>query len=520
MAKLPSNSRTPFTRPEAGVLWVLWLTYGSFYFCRANISAAVPGIQDEFDFDKAQTGLILGGLKLAYGFGQLINGQLAEKISPRKLLTVGMLISALLNVVIGFWGALYFLIFIWACNGYFQALGWTPCMRVAGNWFPVEKRGRAIGIIGTGYQATAALTFVVAGFSAQWFGWRGAFYIPAILFGLSCIHMLVFLKEKPPNTADPTQAQFRPASGGTIGHNILVTLTNPWLWFLALSLGLLNACRYGFLDWGLDHLIDTQGGGIGNSAIKYAVLPLGGIAGALLSGWVTDRWFGGRAAPAIMCLLLALGVLTLIYSKVVVPGGQGYDLRLISEAQQPENLPDEGEALVIISQSEGTLHFRVFDEAGSMVANTGEAEISSSQEQTLKRLKKLLGKTFPTEISERNSTDIIGKATSLVGHTQGSVVLPIILLALIGFCIFGPQVLLVGTAPMDLARGGAIAAAVGFVNFLGYMGAFSGDYVTGHIVDDHGWQAGLKFWAGCAFAAAIISAFLWNRRSGERETTT
>ncbi len=58
-----------------------------------------------------------------------------------------------------------------------------------------------------------------------------------------------------------------------------------------------------------------------------------------------------------------------------------------------------------------------------------------------------------------------------------------LLLLLIGFCIFGPQVLLVGTAPADLARRGTAAAAAGFVNFMGYMGAFAGDLVTGYLVD-------------------------------------
>jgi len=424
----PHNEpRSKFDRPECGVLWVLWLTYGSFYFCRTNISAAIPGIELEFGYTKTQIGLVLGSLKLAYGIGQLINGQLAEKISARKLLTIGMLGSAGLNVLFGMGAALYFLIFVWACNGYFQALGWTPTMRVAANWFPVEKRGRAVGVIGTGYQVTAALTYVIAGFSVQWLGWRGAFYVPAAVFAICCLHMLIFLKEAPgdPSTGHDSNAPPSPeriGNGKSVWENILLTISNPWLWFLAVSLGLLNACRYGFLDWGLAHLIETQGGSIGKSALKYAVLPVGGIAGAFLSGWVTDRCFGGRAAPAIVVLLLSLGVLTLIYSKVVVAGG--------------------------------------------------------------------------------------------------SVVLPVVLLVLIGFCIYGPQVLLVGTAPMDLARGGAAAAAVGFVNFMGYMGAFSGDSVTGRIVDSHGWQTGLQFWAACAFGAAIISAFLWNRRDGETITST
>ena len=139
--------------------------------------------------------------------------------------------------------------------------------------------------------------------------------------------MLIFLKESPdgadaaaPGTGSDVPKAAPRATTGTVSRNIWLTLTNPLLWFLAVSLGLLNACRYGFLDWGLTHLIETQGGSIGKTALKYMVLPLGGIAGAFLSGWATDRWFGGRAAPAIVILLLSLGVLTLIYSKVVVAG--------------------------------------------------------------------------------------------------------------------------------------------------------------------------------------------------------
>ncbi|MES2697781.1 MAG: hypothetical protein V4773_30240, partial [Verrucomicrobiota bacterium] len=84
------------------------------------------------------------------------------------------------------------------------------------------------------------------------------------------------------------------------------------------------------------------------------------------------------------------------------------------------------------------------------------------------------------------------------------------ILFLIGFCIFGPQVLLVGTLPVDLARKGTAAAAAGFVNFMGYMGAAAGDKVTGHVAEDYGWQFAVRFWAGCAFAGALVIAALWN----------
>jgi MFS transporter, OPA family, glycerol-3-phosphate transporter len=400
------------------VVWVLWLTYGTFYFCRVNVSAAVPGMQEELGFSKTQIGLILGALKLAYGIGQFVNGQLAERVSPRRLLAVGMLGSAVLSMVFGFGAGLYFLLFVWACNGYAQSLGWPPTMRVAANWFPPQQRGRAIGTIGTGYQLMGALAIVLAGWAAQHFGWRAAMFLPPVILAAAGVFMLFCLREAPADGAgratasSGSPAQPPPASRSGLLANVRDTLSNPALWLLALALCLLDACRYGFIDWGLTHLKEVQKTGVDTAALKMAVLPLGGIAGAYLAGWASDRYFASRRAPVICILLVLLGLLTLIYDAVV--------------------------------------------------------------------------------------------RTSFAGT--------VVLLALIGFVIFGPQVLLVGTAPVDLARRGTAAAAAGFVNFMGYMGAFMGDQVTGHMVDRFGWQKAVFMWAGWAFGAARLVAILWNAK--------
>ncbi len=406
-----------FPPREQSIIWVLWVTYGAFYFCRQNISAAVPGLQEDLGYTKDQIGLILASLKIAYALGQLINGQLAERWSPRVLLAIGMLGSAALNVVFGFSTGLYFLLFIWAANGYCQALGWTPCMRVAANWIPVSRRGRAIGLLGTSYQLSAALTFVIAGQCVDYFGWRGAFYVPAALLASAAVFMLIFLRESPEDQSGRTDV--RATAGGSWTENLSATLTNPQLWFLAVALMLLDACRYGYTDWGLAHLKEVQGSTVGPNALKYAVLPLGGIAGALVGGWATDRFFSGRRAPVICGFLVLLGVLTLMYDWM------------------------------------------------SRTSSTGT----------------------------------------------------VVLLVLIGFAIFGPQVLLVGTAPADLARRGTAAAAAGFVNFMGYIGAATGDTVTGYVVQHHGWRTATHWWAGWAFTAAAVAACLWNAKAKETHET-
>jgi sugar phosphate permease len=269
----------------------------------------------------------------------------------------------------------------------------------------------------------AAVTYVIAGWSAEKYGWRGALFLPAALLAVSALHMLVLLRETPPESDKP-DAQARDDTSSLArasGMSVLrMTLANPALWVLAFGLFFLDACRYGFQDWGLTHLKEVQETGVGLAALKYAVLPCGGIAGAYLTGWATDRLFGGRRIPILCVLLVLLGCLSLLYEEMA--------------------------------------------------------------------------------------------RTSLAGT--------IALLVLIGFTIFGPQVLLVGTAPADFAHRGTAAAAAGFVNSMGYLGAFTGDQMTGYLVQNYDWRSAILFWSGCAFAAATVTALLWRARPQSRDVVT
>ena len=84
------------------ILITSWVTYASFYLCRVNMSIAIPGIMDEFDLTKTVMGGILSALLAMYAIGQFINGQLGDKIGPRKLVTIGVLASAILNFLFPF----------------------------------------------------------------------------------------------------------------------------------------------------------------------------------------------------------------------------------------------------------------------------------------------------------------------------------------------------------------------------------------------------------------------------------
>ena len=79
-------------------LLTVWITYGTFYLCRVNMSIAVPGIMDEFNCSKTAMGGVMTALLIAYAAGQFINGQLGDKFGARKLITPSMMVSALLFI--------------------------------------------------------------------------------------------------------------------------------------------------------------------------------------------------------------------------------------------------------------------------------------------------------------------------------------------------------------------------------------------------------------------------------------
>jgi MFS transporter, OPA family, glycerol-3-phosphate transporter len=438
----------PLAKARRRTLLVLWTTYASFYFCRSNIGPAVTSIRHALALSAVEMGFVLGAVKLGYATGQLVNGQLTERFGARRILGIGMVgsamatllfaaapwlagapvvgglasaflaIAALLGLKSSAGAVLGVMIGLAFANGWFQAGGWPPCVKVAGHWFPLAHRGRTMGILGTSYTIGSALAIFAVGWllTATGGGWRVAFVVPPLILLASFGVMAARLREYPPAAEVPAGSQpAAPPVRLRLSEALAATLGNPRIWILAIGLFGVDAVRYGFLDWAPGHLAEVQHTGPLAAALKTAVFPLAGTAGALSSGWITDRFFQSRRAPVCAILLSAVGALTLVYRVVVGVGAA------------------------------------------------------------------------PT----------------------------VVVLAMVGFCLYASHILLVGTAAQDFARRGATAAAAGFVDFMGHVGAFSGDVVTGWALRNYGWGGSILWWASAGLVAAGLVATLWRARPHE-----
>ena len=113
----------------------LFFGYSSYYFCRKSYTFAIPALIRELNLEKNELGVITSGFAAMYGVGKFSGGILSDTLSPRTMFTMGMLLTGLINILIGFTRNVSVFTFLWSVNGLAQGCGWPPCTKLLREWF-------------------------------------------------------------------------------------------------------------------------------------------------------------------------------------------------------------------------------------------------------------------------------------------------------------------------------------------------------------------------------------------------
>ncbi|MBU0581099.1 MAG: MFS transporter [Candidatus Margulisbacteria bacterium] len=311
------------------IFWSIWITYACFYLVRVNMSVALPGIMGEYGISKTAMGGVLTALFTMYAIGQFVNGQLADKFGARKLISIGIIVSAVLSMTFGFTnGWLTGMIIVWGLNGFFQAMGWSPSVKTIANWFPLKMRTKKAGLLGTSYQIGSAASWALSGFIVGLLGWRWAFFVPAIIAIVIGLHWAIRGRNAPEEVGLPTAEE---QHEGRIGDGIIkkdnhlgfkytlkTVLLNKRVWTVALGLFCLNIVRYGFMDWAPTYLFEVQKAAISTAAFKSMIIPLAGSLGTLYASFIARTLFKHRKAPIASIMLFFLALFCFIFPKIPV----------------------------------------------------------------------------------------------------------------------------------------------------------------------------------------------------------
>lgn len=299
--------------------WVVLLAFSILYcflYCgRQNLSFAMPAMMKEEGWTALQLGILTSVQFWTYAFGHLINGRLGEIVGVNRLIVIGMVLSAAMNLLIGFQSSLFIITVLWGINGYVQSMLWSPGMALLANWWPSNKRGFATGFA----NAFSGLGSVVTAFAVSFSyvllpnnGWRSAFIGSAIVMLAVAAIYPFFAKEKPsriglPEYVDPNQAV---ESNDNELQEIIekkgklypyIHLLKQWrfdLWMVIIACS--SIARYGLLTWIPTYFTEVHHLDIENGIIGSIICPLGMAAGALVIPWLSDRIWSQNRLPWVI----------------------------------------------------------------------------------------------------------------------------------------------------------------------------------------------------------------------------
>lgn len=308
----------------------VFIGYAGYYLVRKNFSLIMPNLIEE-GYTKSQLGLILSAVSIAYGISKFVMGNISDRSNPKVFLSIGLVFSSLIMFSLGVLpvftssvGIMFVMMFL---NGWFQGMGWPACGRTMVHWFSPSERGTKMSVWNVAHNVGGGLIGPIAILGMAIFGqWQSTLYFPAVIAMVLAVGVFFLMEDTPQSCGLPPVEKWRNdypenysddfeeemSSKEIINKYIL---KNKYLWIIALANSFVYLIRYGVLDWAPTYLSEVKGFNTTESGWSYFLYEYAGIPGTLLAGWMSDKFFQGRRAPAAVLYMVLVVVFVVVYWK-------------------------------------------------------------------------------------------------------------------------------------------------------------------------------------------------------------
>lgn len=341
----PSLSSDPaiihriFERKRWSVFLSVTLGYAFFYVVRINLSVAKKPMIDEGLFTATQLGEIGTALFIVYAFGKLFNGFLSDRANIRRFMSIALIGAALVNLVLGFNNVFWVFAVLWSLNGWFLSVGSAPSVVCLSRWFSPKEIGTRYGLWSMSHSMGEGATFLITATLVSTWGWQWGFWGPGILALVAGFILLKTLQDRPQTYGLtsvneykndwPVKVESGTGKGSKVGNMQLEVLKNPAIWALGLASANMYVARYGVNNWAMLYLQEAKGYSMIDAGKVLGLYPVFAVGGSLLSGIISDRFFGARRnMPALLMGIMEVAGLTALW--LAPPGNQMLDMAALA----------------------------------------------------------------------------------------------------------------------------------------------------------------------------------------------
>jgi OPA family glycerol-3-phosphate transporter-like MFS transporter len=313
---------------QAATVALLFAGYAAYYFCRSDLSVAMPLIIDDLHgrgvpVTRALTDLgTMSSLGvLAYALGKLFLTPLGDLWGGKRSFLTGLGGAVVFTLLFASGGTLPVFTIAWLGNRLTQSIGWAGLIKVCSHWFEYSSYGTIIGVLSVSFLIGDAAARASMGTLLRWgYGWRVLFGFAAAIASLMLIANWWFLRESRIEVGY-TEAEPNPLSlfaGADATPRSLRDLLTPLLQsrtfvsVCVLSLGC-TLVRETFNTWTPVYFRDFLGYSADRAASMSAIFPAVGAVSVILSGWGSDRLgLTGRSLIMSVGLVAAAAMLAVL----------------------------------------------------------------------------------------------------------------------------------------------------------------------------------------------------------------
>jgi len=271
----------------------------------ASVSPSIPVFMEVFNISATVAGLLTSMWALARVVMALPAGGITTRFGGRYTFILGVALSAIGWVTTSL-APNYSVVLI---GRFLMGLG-AGTMSVAGpviisEWFPKNRLGTAMSFWTVAMPLGILWELPLIALMISLWGWRQAFTLFAIISSMMIIPLVITLRREPPNPLKPPST-LKSLKFTELLSNKSYVLASLSIFF---SLGMWGIYSTYIVKWcmvkGYDYITASMLG---------TLLNIGCVTSQLISGYVSDKFFGGSQKPTFIFGNTLASVLTVVFA--------------------------------------------------------------------------------------------------------------------------------------------------------------------------------------------------------------
>ena len=285
-----ANENKLSSRPVNRVIALLALSALINYIDRGNLSIAAPLLKGELGLTFSQLGILLSSFFWTYSLFLPVSGWLADRFDAKWVMAFGFFLWSGATAVTGGLHAFGALLAARLMLGMGESVAYPCYARTLVRHVPEVGRGFANALIAAGVGCGPALGTFFGGTLMARYGWRPFFIVLGIVSMAWLIPWFLWV----------------PRAGTAISH---VEKGSDWFLKLVRQRSLWGTCGglfganyvlYFEITWLPTYLVHERHLSLGTMAKIGGVGYLCYSAGAVLFGWLSDRWIAAGGTPTLV----------------------------------------------------------------------------------------------------------------------------------------------------------------------------------------------------------------------------